>query len=56
MTPKEKDRIRPSWSEKCENCGETPIVPMTQMCGPCSFGDADTISGGWWNDETDEPI
>lgn len=37
----------PDWSNKCENCGATPIVPATGMCGPCTFGEADTADGNW---------
>lgn len=37
----------PDWTRKCEVCGETPIVPMTGMCGPCTFGEADTVGGNW---------
>ena len=39
--------IKPNWSRKCENCGATPIVPITGMCGPCTFGEADTADGNW---------
>jgi hypothetical protein len=39
---------QPDWTRKCENCGATPIVPLTGMCGPCTFGDARTANGGWW--------
>jgi hypothetical protein len=38
---------KPDWSGKCENCGESPIVPATGMCGPCTFGEADTAGGNW---------
>ena len=55
LTREQKDKARPDWTRKCENCGAAPIVPMTGLCGPCTFGEADTIAGGWWNDETDEP-
>lgn len=37
----------PDWNQECEVCGETPIVPFTGMCGPCTFGEADTIGGNW---------
>ena len=51
-----KKQLRPSWTQKCQVCGETPIVPLTGMCGPCTFGEADTINGGWWDeDEQAEP-
>ncbi len=35
------------WSGECMNCGSSPIVPATGMCGPCSFGEADTVGGNW---------
>jgi KTSC domain len=37
----------PDWDGKCENCGASPIVPLTGMCGPCTFGEADTAGGNW---------
>lgn len=37
----------PDWTGTCENCGQSPIVPLTGMCGPCTFGEADTIGGNW---------
>jgi len=37
----------PDWTGSCENCGESPIVPATGMCGPCTFGEADTAGGNW---------
>jgi len=37
----------PDWTSQCENCGATPIVPATGMCGPCTFGEADTAGGNW---------
>jgi hypothetical protein len=37
----------PDWSGKCENCGASPIVPVTGMCGPCTFGEAETVGGNW---------
>lgn len=37
----------PDWSGQCENCGASPIVPATGMCGPCTFGEADTAGGNW---------
>ena len=38
---------RPDWNGKCENCGAPPIVPFTGLCGPCTFGEADTVNGNW---------
>lgn len=43
----EKDELEPDWSKECDVCGATPIVPLTGMCGPCSFGEAETIGGNW---------
>jgi hypothetical protein len=37
----------PDYSSKCENCGATPVVPQSGMCGPCTFGEADTAGGDW---------
>jgi hypothetical protein len=37
----------PDWSGKCEVCGESPIVPLTGLCGPCTFGEAETAGGNW---------
>lgn len=37
----------PDWTGKCENCGESPIVPATGLCGPCTFGEAETAGGNW---------
>lgn len=37
----------PDWDHTCENCGETPIVPVTGLCGPCTFGEAATAGGNW---------
>lgn len=42
-----KKGVEPDWEHFCEVCGETPIVPLTGMCGPCTFGEADTVGGNW---------
>lgn len=39
--------LKPDWTHECECCGATPIVPATGMCGPCTFGEADTAGGNW---------
>ena len=41
------ENTAPDWSRKCENCGATPVVPITGMCGPCTFGEAETANGNW---------
>lgn len=37
----------PNWNGKCEVCGASPTHPTTGMCGPCTFGEADTVGGNW---------
>jgi hypothetical protein len=53
MNVRKKD-YRPDYSKKCMNCDGTPVVPSTQLCGPCHFGEADTVAGGWWDDAKDD--
>jgi hypothetical protein len=36
----------PDYSRKCQ-CGQTPVVPEADMCGPCTFGEAGTAGGEW---------
>jgi len=38
---------RPDWNRKCLVCDATPIVPVSGMCGPCTFGEAETVDGNW---------
>lgn len=35
------------YDRKCEVCDATPVVYVTGMCGPCTFGEAETIDGNW---------
>jgi hypothetical protein len=35
------------WSGECDICGCGPTVPVTGMCGPCTFGEAETVGGNW---------
>jgi len=37
----------PDWTTPCENCGAVPTVPSTGLCGPCTWGEADTAGGNW---------
>jgi hypothetical protein len=39
--------VEPNWEGTCEVCGASPIVPITGMCGPCTWGEADTVGGNW---------
>lgn len=47
MDEDEDEDMEPDWSGHCSNCGDSPIVPLTGLCGPCTFGEADTIGGNW---------
>ncbi len=35
------------WTRKCENCDAQPVVMATGLCGPCTWGEADTAGGNW---------
>lgn len=37
----------PDWMSNCKVCDASPIVPVTGMCGPCTFGEAETAGGNW---------
>lgn len=39
--------MKPDWSNTCDTCGEAPIVPITGLCGPCTWGEAATRGGNW---------
>lgn len=39
--------IEPDWDRDCIVCGQTPVVPLTGMCGPCTFGESETAGGNW---------
>jgi ribosomal protein L37E len=41
------DKDRPDWTRSCAVCGQRPVHPLTGMCGPCTFGEADTADGNW---------
>lgn len=32
-----------------EICGKLPVVPMTKMCGFCTFGGEEFADGKWWH-------
>lgn len=47
-TKKARDKqVEPDWNRTCAMCGMSPVVPLTGMCGPCTFGESDTIHGNW---------
>jgi hypothetical protein len=35
------------WRVGCDVCGEKPTVHPTGLCGPCCFGEAETVGGNW---------
>jgi len=35
------------WKTPCDVCDSLPTVHPTDLCGPCCFGEADTIMGNW---------
>lgn len=41
------EKLKPDWTRNCEACGTAPVVPVTGLCGPCTFGEADTAGGNW---------
>lgn len=44
---REVPQMAPDWFGQCSVCGQSPTVPETGMCGPCTFGESDTIGGNW---------
>jgi hypothetical protein len=52
----EKDKDLRPWRETplgkpskkpCANCKATPTMPLTGLCGPCTFNDPSTAGGNW---------
>lgn len=58
MATKARERIkrdfRPDHLNGCENCGSKPSVPTSGLCGPCHFGTAAAVNGGWWDEGDDD--
>lgn len=50
----ELQATRPDWEHTCEVCGATPVLSCTGLCGPCTFGEAETVNGEWWDEESEE--
>ncbi len=46
---KKKDKMdtKLDWNSKCMVCDSVPTLPITGMCGPCTFGEAETVGGNW---------
>jgi len=45
--PADGEAFTANWDRKCCVCGATPTVGTTDLCGPCCFGEADTMGGNW---------
>lgn len=43
----DEEAFEKDYSRKCEVCGDKPVVRATGLCGPCTFGEADTAGGNW---------
>ncbi len=41
------DPFAKDWTRGCQNCDQKPVVNMTGLCGPCTWGESDTINGNW---------
>lgn len=47
-TTKESEHaFRKNWEAECMCCEQTPTVGDTDLCGPCCFGEAETLGGNW---------
>lgn len=53
----EVDEYVPDYKHRCINCEQTPVVTAvkdgkvvfsTEMCGPCTWGEAETIDPSNW--------
>jgi len=36
----------------CMNCGQMPTIDDTDLCGPCCYGEADSLWDWLWEDWT----
>jgi len=52
------DSYQPDYKRKCINCEQTPVVTAVKngkvvyqgdMCGPCTWGESETIDPATWN-------
>jgi hypothetical protein len=43
------ERVYADYKHECENCGATPVVSLTGLCGPCTFGtQRNAPMNGWF--------
>lgn len=40
-------QLTKNWTCKCDICESLPTVADSGLCGPCFFGETDTIDGNW---------
>lgn len=41
-------KVYADYESQCENCGQSPVVSLTGLCGPCTFGEAACIDPAEW--------
>lgn len=41
------DYFHKDYSRGCQVCGCKPVVKGIGLCGPCTFGEAETADGNW---------
>lgn len=46
-SPQNVEAFAADHTRKCGNCEASPVVNVTGLCGPCTFGEADTADGNW---------
>jgi hypothetical protein len=46
-----KVKVYADYTRKCEGCGAKPVVSMTGLCGPCTFGEASCADPAEWEGE-----
>ncbi len=42
-----EERFAKDHTRGCSNCGMKPVVNAVGMCGPCTWGECETIDGNW---------
>lgn len=41
------DDVRPDYTRECTACQAKPVVPVTGLCGVCTWGDPACAGGNW---------
>jgi hypothetical protein len=41
-------KVYADYEGHCENCGTSPVVSLTGLCGPCTFGEAACADPAEW--------